>query len=96
MNQMLGGDYSFISDVCDYPFFVIDDIASEYVKHRDLSASKLYLIGEARLKKWTVITANLSLEQIGDRLDTRLASRMLRNNSMVVDVDVPDFNLRSS
>lgn len=93
-NRMLKGDYDFLEDMREYRFFVIDDIASEYERHRELSASKLYNVMEARLGKWTVLTANLSLEQIGNSLDTRIASRMLRNASVVMDVNVPDFNLR--
>lgn len=93
-NRMLQGDYDFLEDMREYSFFAIDDIASEYERHRELSASKLYNVLEARLGKWTVLTANLSLEQIGTVLDTRIASRMLRNESTVIDVNVPDFNLR--
>jgi DNA replication protein DnaC len=93
-NRMLKGDYDFLEDMREYSFFAIDDIASEYEKHRGLSASKLYNVFEARLKKWTVITANLSLDQIGETLDARIASRMIRNNGVVVDVNVTDYNLR--
>lgn len=93
-NRMLKGDYEFLEDMRDYSFFAIDDIASEYERHRELSASKLYNVLESRLRKWTVITANLSLEQIGTNLDTRIASRMIRDNGVVVDVNVPDYNLR--
>lgn len=93
-NRMLKGDYDFLEDMREYSFFAIDDIASEYERHRALSASKLYNVFEARLKKWTVITANLSLDQIGETLDARIASRMMRDGGVVVDVDVPDWNLR--
>ena len=92
--RMLRGDYDFLDDLKSFSFFAIDDIASEYDKHRALSASKLYDVFESRLKKWTVITANLSLDQIGNVLDARIASRMIRGNSTVVDVSVTDFNLR--
>lgn len=93
--RMLKGDFRFLEDLRDYDFFAIDDIVAEHEKHRELSASKLYDVLEARLGKWTVITANLSLDQIGERLDPRISSRMLRGGSDVVDVEVPDFNLRS-
>ncbi len=96
VNRMLEGDYEFIEDVRTYDFFAIDDIVSEYQKMRELSASKLYDVLESRLGKWTVFTANLGLEAIGNTLDPRIASRMIRNNSTVVDVDVPDFNLRNA
>lgn len=94
-NRMLRGDYEFLEDLRDYSFFALDDIASEYDRHRELSASKLYNVLEARLGKWTVITANLSLEQIGTSLDTRIASRMLRDGGTVIDVDLPDWNVRA-
>lgn len=93
--RMLKGDYDFLDDLRSYDFFVIDDIAAEYEKHRALSASKLYDVFDNRLKKWTVITANLSLQQISEQYDPRIASRMLRDGSIVVDVDVVDYNLRA-
>ncbi len=96
VNRMLEGDYAFLDDLRNYDFFVLDDIISEYSKLRELSASKLYDVFESRIGKWTVITANASLEQIGEILDPRIASRMIRNNGVVLDVDVPDFNLRVS
>jgi DNA replication protein DnaC len=94
MNRMLKGDYDFLEDLRTWDFFCLDDIASEYDKLRELSSAKLYDVLESRLGRWTVITANLSLEAISDRLDARIASRMLRNGGTVIDVSVPDFNLR--
>lgn len=96
INRMLGGDYEFLDDLRSRWFFVLDDIAAESDNDRvrSLSASKLYDVLESRLGKWTVITANRSLEFIGRSLDARIASRMLRGGSVVIDVDVKDFNLR--
>jgi DNA replication protein DnaC len=93
-NRMLKGDYDFLDDVCSWDFFVIDDIGTEYEKHRALSIAKLYQIFDARLGKWTVITANFGLQEIGDRLDPRLASRMVRNDGRVLDLDLVDYALR--
>jgi DNA replication protein DnaC len=93
--RMMTGDYVFLQDMRAFDLFVIDDILSEYEKHRSLSASKLYYVFEGRLGKWTVITANASLREIGELLDARIASRMLRDGGVVVDVDVPDYNLRA-
>jgi DNA replication protein DnaC len=93
--MLRAGDYAFLDDMRSYDLFVIDDILSEYEKHRSLSASKLYFVLEGRLRRWTVITANVSLRQIGELLDHRIASRMLRGGGVVVDVDVPDYNVRA-
>lgn len=97
LSWMLEHDYSFIPDFKRADFLVLDDIGAEYTRMRELSASKLYEILGAREGKWTVITANLSAADIGDKLDVRIASRLLRSGSVVVDVsklEVPDFNLR--
>lgn len=72
---------------------VLDDIGSEYVT--DFSKSKLLEFLNRRENKWTFITANLSLEHIATKLDERIASRMIRHGSIVVEVDSPDFNTRS-
>ncbi len=72
---------------------VIDDIGSEYTT--DFARSKLYEFLNRRDRKWTMITANLSLEQIATKLDERIASRMMRHNSVVVEVDTKDYSLRA-
>jgi DNA replication protein DnaC len=48
----------------------------------------------ARVGKWTLITSNKTLEEIGDEIDTRIASRIVRDGSQAIDVQVPDFSLR--
>jgi DNA replication protein DnaC len=93
-DMILGGDYSRVSDMCDERLVVIDDIGAEYKDKAGIVKSKLDRILDARVGKWTVLTCNYSLEQIGHEMDTRISSRMLRNQSVVVDVDVIDFNLR--
>jgi DNA replication protein DnaC len=92
--RMLRGDYAFLDDLKEYDFFAIDDLLSEYERHRELSASTLYGVLERRLGKWTVLTANASLKQLSERLDPRIASRMIRGGGVVVQVDVVDWNLR--
>lgn len=92
--RMMRGEYGFLDDVCNYSFFVLDEILSEYDKHRELSAAKLYHVLERRLGKWTVITANAGLGKLGEKLDVRIVSRMLRGGSTVAEIDVIDFSLR--
>lgn len=99
LNRMLSGDYDFLEDVYDRWEFCIDDIGigtgeNDNPKLRSMSAQKLYSVAERRLGKWTVITANLSMDQISSRLDPRISSRMIRGDSVVVDVNVEDYNLR--
>lgn len=93
-DMILGGDYSRVDELCSETFVVIDDIGAEYKDKAGIVKSKLDRILDARVGKWTLLTCNQSLEQISEEMDTRISSRMLRNNSTVIDVDVIDYNLR--
>lgn len=90
-NDLRSGDYSVVRDLCDDFFVCLDDIGSEH--GTQFMTSKLDEIADARVGKWTVLTANLSLEKISE-METRIASRMLRGGSVVIDVDTIDFSLR--
>ncbi len=68
----------------DY-FVCLDDIMAEHEKLRELSASKLFEILNARHgKRWTIVTANCSLDTISATLDPRIASRLIRDGNVVV------------
>lgn len=94
MDEMMNGDFSGIRDMREDWFLVLDDIGAEHTRNRELSISKLYDILNARAGKFTVITANLTLEEVNRQMDARIASRLLRDGGVVVDVTAPDFNLR--
>ena len=59
-----------------------------------MTTKKLYNLLNAREGKFTVITANLTLEDFNQQMDARIASRLIRNGSVVVDVIAEDFNMR--
>jgi DNA replication protein DnaC len=84
-------EYRMFDDICADWFVCLDDIGSEQAT--PFTNSKLYDFCARREKKWTVFTANLSLEQVSAR-ETRIASRMIRHGSVVCDVDLPDWNTR--
>ena len=74
-------------------FLVLDDIGACKDKSGFVTGELSVLLGR-RTAKWTVITSNLALADIAQNLDTRIASRMIRDGSVVVDVDVMDYGLR--
>ena len=88
------GDYTAVDDLCDFDFVVLDDIGAEH-DPSGIGKSKLDRILNSRLLKNTVITSNLMLDQIRDRLDERIASRLIRNDSVIIELTVPDFNIRT-
>ena len=94
MDQLRGGEsYGQYNDMKRWPYLVIDDIGAE----RDpsgFSAEKLTTVLGCRGGRWTVITGNLSLAQV-EAMDVRIASRMHRDGSRVVEVTAMDFAFRS-
>jgi DNA replication protein DnaC len=86
-----GGAFGRVDDICSEHFVVLDDIGSEY-DPSGFIASTLDRIINARQGKWTLITCNLSLSQIAARLDARIADRMLRDGSEVVEGKVETYN----
>ncbi len=82
---MLEKDFGFMRQACEDWFLVLDDVGAEHEKLRELSVSKLFTILNARTDKFTVLTCNFSLQQIAERMDPRIASRLIRHGGVVVD-----------
>lgn len=86
------GSYGYIDDLCNEWFVIFDDIGAEQ-DNTGFIASAIDRIMAARQDKWTMITSNLRLQEIADKIDTRVASRMLRNNGVVVESKAEDYLL---
>lgn len=93
VDEMKTGDYSRGKDLREDWFVVIDDIGAEHAVTANAN-KQLSSILDKRIGKWTVITSNKSLEQIKNEMDTRIASRLLRNGAALMHVEVPDYNDR--
>jgi hypothetical protein len=100
--QMRAGDFSVSEELCvpqkdrDYAiwFAVVDDVGAGDEVDKGYLKNTLETIVDARLGAWTLFTSNLLLDQIGERLDRRIASRMLRDGNVVVEApNLPDWNL---
>jgi DNA replication protein DnaC len=96
VQDMIGGDYTGIPDLKHDWFLALDDIGAEYGGIRELAISKLYEILNARLGLWTVITGNLTFDGIAEKLDRRISSRLIRDGSTLLEIDVQDFNEREA
>lgn len=78
-------------------FLVLDDVMAESEKVRELSAAKLFEILNARQgRRWTIINGNCDLETVNDRLDPRIASRLIRDGNVCIELppSTPDWALR--
>lgn len=97
IDRMMEGDFGFMRQAGDDWLLALDDIGAEHEKLRELSASKLFAILNARQFKFTVLTANLGIEEIADKLDPRIASRLLRHGGVVIDTTgIEDWNMRTT
>lgn len=86
-------EWKFTRRMCDAFFVVVDDLGSPRDQNGYL-ADCYARICEERLGKWTIITTNKPLAQIADEIDARIASRMIRGGSKVIETNAPDWNLR--
>lgn len=99
INNCRSGNFSGVEGMCEADFLVMDDIGAG-ADNRAWIADKLYHIIEHRVASKnpfaaTIITANLSLEQLADAYDQRIASRLIRRGrDKVIEVNVPDFKMR--
>lgn len=95
IERMLEGDFDWTQRAKSDFIVLLDDIGTESdsPKVKAMAISKLYAILEARRGLWTIVTANLSVEEIGTKMDPRISSRLFRDESEVIDVDVEDYNI---
>lgn len=54
----------------------------------------LWRLLSARVGKWTIITSNLTLKEIADSIDARIASRMTRDGNIAIEINTTDYGLR--
>lgn len=70
---------------------IIDDIGAEHQTPAMLS--KLCRMTDVRLRKWTILTTNLSLNDWQER-DSRISSRMSRDGNRHLCCETKDYALR--
>lgn len=93
VERLYNGGYGIIEGLSEEWFAAIDDIGSEQ-DPKKLAPAALLKIQNRRERKWTVFTSNLSIQQMAESYDARIASRFLRNNSKVIHTETKDFGLR--
>lgn len=94
-SRFRAGEYtlpeSFAHDWC----VVFDELGAD----RDPSsfvADGLHRFCASRLGKWTIFTTNLTTQEIADRIDARVASRLIRDRNIKHRITAGDYALRRS
>lgn len=92
-DRLKAGEYnlpeSFSPDFC----LAFDDLGASRDK-TDFVPEAIYRLAASRLGKWTIWTTNFTPAEIADRLDARLASRLLRDDNVLVILKCGDYALR--
>lgn len=92
LRKLRAAEYFRLDDAADANLLLIDDIGT--ASDTAFSLEQLYALIELRNRKWTLLTSNLTLPEIGERFDARIASRLIRDLNVCVEVDTLDFALR--
>lgn len=91
MVKLYGGEYDGFEEIAGEYLLAIDDFAATHDPSK-FGVSKLMELMNKRERKWTVFTSNLNMQQIAE-MDTRIASRLIRHGSKVIEMHCGDFNL---
>ena len=94
LNQLRDGQYYRVTDLIGANVVLIDELTIDH-DPSGFAADKLCHILSGRVGKWTLITSNLTIERI-EQLDRRIASRMVRGGSVVINCNTQDYAMRGS
>jgi len=92
IERMRSGDYSDSLQIQEADFVVIDEIGAT----RDptgFAKDQLFQLTDRLIGKWAVLTGNVTMRQLGD-FDTRIPSRIIRDDNECVQVNTVDYALR--
>lgn len=87
------GNYGIVERMEEESLAVLDDVGADHDPSR-VTASKTDRILRSRNGRWTIVTVNLSLAEIGDKLDNRIASFLIRDNNRFLEISADDFAKR--
>jgi len=89
-----GGEEGIIKKFKGYGFLVLDELGAEKVTDYSLQILYIIIAGRENDMKPTLITSNLSLQGIENKLDPRLASRI--GGGQVIKFNCEDHRLKSN
>jgi DNA replication protein DnaC len=88
-----GGDWSAVEAMEAARLLVLDDIGADYDPNK-VAVAKLDRVLRSRSDRWTILTSNLSLQDINKELDLRIASWLIRGKNKFVEITTQDYSRR--
>ena len=74
-------------------FFVLLDELGATRDPTLFAADAVARLLQGRMDKWTVICTNLTVAEIADRIDARIASRLIRDSNVFLTIEAGDYAL---
>jgi DNA replication protein DnaC len=91
VDELRSQNYGIVDELIRCKFLALDDLGAECISN--FGTEKLFRILNARLNKWTMITGNLTAAWLS-KVDSRLLSRMLRGDNVVMEILTVDYAMR--
>lgn len=89
---MMAGEYDLPEYLADDFLVLLDDLGASRDKTQ-FQADALYRLYNQRQGKWTITTTNLRLREISEKVDERVASRLIRDGNQLVTITAPDYGI---
>jgi DNA replication protein DnaC len=93
VSSLYNREHWHLDDYAEANLILLDDICVD-ADSRGLEREWLWRFLSRRMGRWTIITTNLSVADVAEKIDTRIASRMLRDGNVVIETNTTDFALR--
>lgn len=91
--KMRAGQYDLPETVRTDFLVVLDELG--FVRDpTNFVADAIATLAQKRLKSWMIWATNLNLSEIAERIDARIASRLIRDGNVVVQIKSGDYALR--
>lgn len=87
------GRYGVVEHMESQSLTVLDDMGADHDPSH-VAASKVDRVLRSRGRKWTLVTVNLSLQEIAEQLDGRIASFLIRDANRYIEIETDDFAAR--
>ena len=92
-SRMRGGAWD-LPEYLGHDFFLVLDELGATRDPSTFVADAIARLCQARRDKWTVFTTNLTMQEIAERQDARIASRLIRDRNRFVTITAGDYALR--
>lgn len=91
LDTFKNGGWDVVEDMFKTAVLIIDDLGAGH-DPSGVGTDKLCQVLSKREKRWTLITTNIMQPAWEESFDRRVASRFVRNSTIVDLSDVPDFS----